>query len=91
MPDFRLPYFYHLAAAALLGFFLANRLERLFRHPQQDPMFYLIAFLTLLPAGTAAVYFVRGYQEQRDLSVREGLFILVVVQIVTAMIPFFLY
>ena len=90
MIDFRLPYFYNLAAAAILGMFLSARLERIVRNPIEDPAFYLTAFLTLLPAGTAVAWFVGGYRQKRDLTVRELLFIFVAVQILTALIPAFL-
>ncbi|NJC26017.1 hypothetical protein [Neolewinella antarctica] len=89
MPDFRLPHFYHLSVAVLLGMFVMSRLYDLARLPG-GPLENTVAMVTALPAATAAYYFWQQYQERRELSVREGMFILTAVKFCTSMITYFL-
>jgi len=105
LPDIRLPYFYNLPIAVLLGFYIWSRLERLLLFlvacdgsPQllgvgaADTLWliYLKTFLTVLPAASAAIHFLQQFSRRNDLSLRETIFILTAVNILTSLISVFL-
>lgn len=104
-PDIRLPYFYNLPIAVLLGFYIWSRLERMLLFlgacdgapellgvgaTDTLGLIYLKTFLTILPAATAAVHFVQQFNRRNDLSLRETIFILTAVNILTSLISVFL-
>jgi len=106
LPDIRLPYFYNLPIAVLLSFYIWSRLERLlFFLSACDGgpevfgvgvtgdslgVIYLKTFLTILPAASAAIHFIQQFNRRNDLSLRETIFILTAVNILTSLISVFL-
>lgn len=105
-PDIRLPYFYNLPIAVLLGFYIWSRVERLLfflgacdggpevfgvgATGDSLEVIYLKTFLTVLPAATAAIHFIQQFNRRNDLSLRETIFILTAVNILTSLITAFL-
>ena len=89
MTDVNLPYFYNLPPAVLLGIYSASRLQDIANpHPGSHSALALIVML--IPSLTAGFYFLQQFREQRELSLRQGLFILVAVQLLTSLLPSFL-
>ena len=89
MIDYRLPYFYHLALTAMFGVFAFGQIRSIF-DTLLDPGTRAVMVCSAIPALFAGVYFLRRYQSRSDLSVREALFALFAVQIVTQAIFWFL-
>ena len=89
MLDYRLPYHYHLGPAIMLAVYAFNKLKWAFER-LHDVRLVLLCILIALPAIAAAAHFYKQYQAQRDLSVREGIFVLFAVQFSTQIILFLL-
>ncbi|MEM9928809.1 MAG: hypothetical protein AAF840_03230 [Bacteroidota bacterium] len=97
-----LPYFYNLPVALLLVYYVVNRLEKYFFafFPETlalpydlgaDIIFYLKMLIIFLPALTAATHFFMRFYHRRDLDVRQTVQILVLVQLLSALLPGFLF
>ncbi|OAV44029.1 hypothetical protein [Lewinella sp. 4G2] len=89
MYDYRLAYFYNLSITVLLGMYVFSRISTVIKFPD-DPYRNIVYLIAALPSAIAAYHFWQQYQERRELSVREGVFILTAVQIATNMIGWFL-
>lgn len=88
--DVRLPYFYHMPVAVLLGIYIAGKIEGLGSIPDNDPMIVIRTVFMILPAATGAVYFFRQFKARNDLHLRESVFILGMIQFLTYLLPSFL-
>jgi hypothetical protein len=104
MLDIRLPYFYNLPVAILLTLYVVNKLEAVFmtsfiwnqNHtagfllPVAQDLLVFKVLLISLPALTAATWFFRQFYLRNDLYVREMIFILSIVNVLSYLIPAFL-
>lgn len=88
--DIRLPYFYNMPPAVLLGIYVAGKIEALGSLPVDDPMLFLRTVFMILPAAAGGVYFFRQFRAKNDLYLREGVFILGMIQFLTYLLPSFL-
>lgn len=105
MLDIRLPYFYNLPVAILLTLYVVNKLEAVFMTaslwtqdhivgtpiPVAQDWLILKVLLISLPALTAATWFFRQFYLRNDLYVREMIFILSIVNVLSYLIPAFLF
>ena len=85
MFDFRLPHYYHLSVAGLLGTLVIAQLRVLPDLPPV-PKVHVGAYLGVLPLVWGCAYFVRQYMARRELSVREALFVFTIIQVVSGLL-----